>query len=84
MYMSERIIYVNVNVLLDFPITHKNASVLCQSECTCLHKPVNMAAFFTKSNENTYSKGRALMQLYRGNHIQEPPDMKVHIHTEQP
>jgi len=24
-----------------------------------------MAVFFVKSNENTYSKGRALMEMYR-------------------
>ena len=43
--------------ILDFPITFRNASVLCQSECICLHKTVNMAVFFVKSNENTYPKG---------------------------
>jgi len=26
---------------------------------------VNIAVFFTKNNENTYPKGRALMQMYR-------------------
>ena len=31
--------------ILDFPITFRNASVLCQSECICLHKTVNMAVF---------------------------------------
>ena len=62
---SRTIIYVYVNVILDFPITYRNASVLCQSECACLHKTVNMVVFFVKSNENTYTKGRALMQIYR-------------------
>ena len=28
-------------------------------------KTVNMVVFFVKSNENTYPKGRALMQMYR-------------------
>ena len=51
--------------ILDFPITFRNASVLCQSECICLHKTVNMAVFLVKSNENTYPKGWALMQMYR-------------------
>ena len=46
-------------------LTYIIASVLCQSECACLHKTVNMAVFFVKSNENTYLKGRALMQMYR-------------------
>ena len=36
-----------------------------QSECSCLHKIVNMVVFFVKSNENTYPKGRALVQMYR-------------------
>jgi len=30
-------LHVNVYILLDFPITYNNASVLCQSECACLH-----------------------------------------------
>ena len=57
--------YFHVYIILDVPITYKNASVLCQSECACLHKTVNMVVFFVKSNENTYPKGRALMQMYR-------------------
>ena len=36
-----------------------------QSECACLHKTVNMAVFFVKSYENTYPKGKALIQMYR-------------------
>ena len=59
-FMSRTIKYVHVYILLDFP-----ASVLCQSEFACLHKTVNMVVFFVKSNENTYPKGRALMQIYR-------------------
>ena len=39
--------------------------VLCQPECTCLHKTVNMVVFVVKRNENTYPKGIALMQMYR-------------------
>ena len=57
--------YFNVYIILDFPITYKNASALCQSEYTSLHKTVKMAVFFVKSNKNTYPKGRALMQMYR-------------------
>ena len=34
-------------------------------QCACLHKTVNMVVFLVKSNENTYPKGRALMQMYR-------------------
>ena len=52
-------------MMLDFPITYRNAAVLCHSECACLHKTVNMVVFVVKSNENTYSKGRAYMQMYR-------------------
>ena len=52
-------------MILDFPITYRNASVLCQSECTCLHKTVNMVVFFVISNKNAYPKGIALMQMYR-------------------
>ena len=50
-------------MILDFPITNKNASLLCQSEWACLHKTVNMVVFFVKSNENTYPKERAHTQM---------------------
>jgi len=59
--MSRTIIYFHVYIILDFPITYRNASVLHQSECACLHKTVKMVVFFVKSNEHTYPKGRALM-----------------------
>jgi len=39
--MSRTIIYFNVYIILDFPITYINDSVRCQSECACLHKTVN-------------------------------------------
>ena len=61
--MSRTIIYTHVNTI--FPITYRSASVLCQSECACLLKTVSMVVLFVKSNENTYPKGRALMQMYR-------------------
>ena len=63
--MLRKIIYFHVYIILDFPITYRIASVLCQSECACLHKTVNMVVFFDKSNENTFQKWRALMQMYR-------------------
>ena len=63
--MFEIVCFSLLYIMLDFPITYTNASVLCQTECTCLHQTVNMVVFFVKSNENTYSKGRALMQMYR-------------------
>ena len=63
--MLRRIIYFNVYIILDFPITYRNDSVICQSECACLHETVNMVVLFVKSNENTYPKGRALKKMYR-------------------
>jgi len=36
--MSRTIIYVHVNIILDFPIGYKNASVLFQKEYACLHQ----------------------------------------------
>jgi len=60
--MLGTIIWLHVYIILDFPITYRNASVLCQS---CLHNTVNMVVFFLKSNENTYPKGRPLVQVYR-------------------
>jgi len=35
-------------MILDFPITYRNASVLCQSDCACLHQTVNIVVFFTE------------------------------------
>jgi len=64
-FVLRTIIYFHVYIILDFPITDRNASVLCQSERACLHLTVNMIVFFVKSNENTYPKGRALIQMYR-------------------
>jgi len=63
--MLRTIINVHVYIILDFPITYRYASVPCESECACLHKTVNMVIFFVKSKENTYTKGRALIQMYR-------------------
>jgi len=40
--MSRTIIDFDAYIILDFPITYRNTSVLCQSECACLHKTVNM------------------------------------------
>jgi len=62
---SRKIIHFHFYIILDFPITYRNAPVICQSECACLHQTVNIEVFFVNSNENTYPKGRALMQMYR-------------------
>jgi len=51
--MSKTIVYVYI--ILDFPITYRNAS-----ECVCLNKTVN-SYFLFKSDENTYPKGRAIL-----------------------
>ena len=48
-----------------FPVTYTYASVLCQLECACLHQTVNMVVVLISFNENTYPKGRALVQMYR-------------------
>ena len=63
--MSKTMIYLHAYIILDFHITYRKASVLCQPECTGLHKTVNMVVFFVKSYESTYPKGRVLMQMYR-------------------
>ena len=63
--MLRTMIYVHVYIILHFPITYSNGSVFCQSECVCLHKTVNKVVFIVKNNENTYSKGRTFMQMYR-------------------
>ena len=62
--MSTTILYVHVNIPLDFGITFENASALGQSECTL---STSMELFFLKVMKIliTYPKGRALMQIYR-------------------
>ena len=44
--MLRIIICFHVYIILDLPITYRKASALCQSECACLHKTVNMVVFF--------------------------------------
>ena len=63
--MSRTVLYVYVNIILDFPVTYTNDSVRCQSERGCLHKTVKILVFFTKNKENFYPKGKALIQMYR-------------------
>ena len=75
------IIYVHVFIILDFPIIYRNASVVCQSKWACLHKTVNMEVFFVKSNENTYPKGRALIQMYRVVPITKRGNCLQHIYV---
>ena len=62
--MLRTLIYFHVYIISGFPITYRQASVICQSECACLIKTVNMVVFLETSNENTYQKGGALVQMY--------------------
>jgi len=64
-------------MILDFPITNRNASVSCQSECACLHKTVNVVVFFVKRKDKTYPKGRALIPMYGVVPITKRGDMRV-------
>ena len=57
--MSKIIIYFHVYIILNFPIIYRNASVLCQSECACLHTTVNMVGFVWLKEMKT------LIQMYR-------------------
>ena len=66
--MSRAIIYVRVNVILDFPITYRNATMsimICQSQCASLHKTVNMVVFFVKSKKGGHSCKCTELSLYR-------------------
>ena len=52
--------------ILDFPITHKNTSVLCQPIRMCISTSNSKhGSFLYKINKNTYPKGKAPMQMYR-------------------
>ena len=55
--MSRTIVVFHVYIMLGYPITYINPSVLCQSECACLHKTVNMVAFFLKMMKIPTQKG---------------------------
>ena len=59
------IVYFHVNIILNFPITYRNAAVLWQSDCACLHQTVNMAVFFVKVMKIPTQKGTTLLQMYR-------------------
>ena len=52
--------------ILDFPITYKNTSVLCQPIRMCISTSNSKhGSFLYKINKNTYPKGKAPMQMYR-------------------
>ena len=55
--MSRTIIYVHVYIILDFPITYRNALVLFQSKCACLHITVNIVVFLLKERKIPTKKG---------------------------
>ena len=50
---------VHVNMIWDFLVTYKNASVLCQLECACQHQTVNIVqvVFLTKIMKIPTQKG---------------------------
>ena len=73
------VIYFHVYIIVDFPLTYRNVSVLCQSECACLHKSVNMVVFFVKSTENTYPKGRALIKDVQSCPYNEKRELRVSL-----
>ena len=54
------IIYFHVYIILEFPITYRNASVFFSMRMRMSTSNSNH-----DSTENTYPKGRALMQMYR-------------------
>jgi len=62
-----------------FSITHRNNSARCQSEYAYLHKTVNVVVFFVKFCENTYPKGRALIQMYRVIHTTKRGNSNVEL-----
>jgi len=83
--MSRTIVYVHVNIILDFPVSYTNASVHCQSECPWLHKTVNM--FFsllkvmkipTQKGEHSGKCTELSLKRKEGRKKQIEP---VHIHT---
>ena len=51
------------NIILSFTINKCFSDVSIRMRMS--HKTVNMVVVFVKSNENTYLKGRGLMQMYR-------------------
>ena len=55
--MSRTIIDVHVNIILEFPITDKNVSVFCQSECACLHQTLNRVVVFFNIIKISTQKG---------------------------
>jgi len=56
--MSRTLIYVHVNIILDFPLQYTNASVFCQPECAFLHQTVIMVVFFIKIMKIPNQKGK--------------------------
>jgi len=64
--MSRTIIYVHVNLIIDFPIIIQNTSIVCWSIRMCISIKYEIWEFslcFFK--ENTYPKRRALLYIYK-------------------
>jgi len=76
--MSRTIIYVDVYILLDFTISYRNASVLFQSECECLHKSVNSVVVLVKKLIPIY---RVVPQTKRGNCVKDGLSLKIIFFT---
>jgi len=55
--MSRTLTSVHVNIILNFPITYKNDSVLANQN--------GVSTSNSKHGTCTYPKGRALLQMYR-------------------
>ena len=68
--MLRTIIYVHVNIILDFPITYKSTLVLCQLECACIYQTVNMAVFITNIVQVCITFGLGLSWCFY--HIDDP------------
>jgi len=72
--ISRTPIYAHVNIILDFPITYSNALALCQSNCACLHKTVNIAVVLLKVMKIPIQRGKSThvnIQRYPSNEISE-------------
>ena len=68
--MSKTITNFHVYIILDFPITCRYASVICQSECACLNQTVNIVVFFLylpKSGSACMQMNRVVPHTKRGN-----------------
>ena len=66
--MTKTNIYVHVHILLDIPITYRNELMICQSECTYLHKIVNIAVFIKQQQKNLPKRESTHVYIYKREH----------------